>query len=139
MVVKLKNVELENTINAISQLDTSKLKASASYKITKILKTLQVYYGEMVEARQELQKKHLKKDEEGNFVKAQDEEGKEIEDRFQVIDVDVLNKEMVDLLNVDVEITTPVHFTMQELDEIGIEERVPIPLSIMFALEPFIK
>jgi hypothetical protein len=135
MLVKLENYKLGRVVQVFATIGSEKLSAKLSFKLTKVLTTVQKHQEEYEKARTELIREYAKKNEDGSFVLAKNEKGEEIPNslHFEPEQEVEINKQLAELGLVLVEILTPVKLSIEDLGEksFTVEE--------MIVLEPFIE
>jgi len=142
MVITVKNFELRNIAEALSKIDTKNLKVSTGFKVAKLVKTFSEALTEFSEASTEIQKEYVKKDAEGNYIRHKsvvekaDGTKEEVEtNEVEFDNIPELNAKLVELSNVEIEVTTPVFLSSTEFDEAGLR----LDLQTLFILEPLFK
>jgi len=102
MSFKVRNLQLSNdALQVLNTLIEQDINASAAFKLTRILKYMSSIVEDKVQMEKKIFDKWTQKDEDGNPVKAKDDNGDEIQDAILLTDVDSFSKEMSDLLNTE--------------------------------------
>jgi hypothetical protein len=102
MSFKVKNSQLSNdSLQALNDLIDKDINAKAAFKITRIVKYLSSIVEDKVKMEKKIFDKWVQKDENGNPVRAKDDNGDIIQDTVLISNVDEFSKEMSDLLNIE--------------------------------------
>ncbi len=102
MSFKVKNSQLSNdSLQALNDLIDKDINAKAAFKITRIVKYLSSIVEDKVKMEKKIFDKWVQKDEDGNPVRAKDDNGDIIQDTVLISNVDEFSKEMSDLLNIE--------------------------------------
>jgi len=124
----VKNSQLSNeSLNSLNSLIEQDINATAAFKLIRIIKFISSIVEDKVKAEKLIFDKWTQKDENGNQLKAKDENGVEIPDTVLLSDIDSFSKEMSDLLNVENEIPfEKINFEDLQLKTIKIKDLIKI-------------
>jgi len=105
-MIKIKNSILnQDTIESLNNLLDLDIKATEAFKLMRILKELSSIIEDKTKLEKKIFDKYVEKDDEGNPVKAIDENGNEIPNAVKITDSASFNKEMEDLYSYENEIS----------------------------------
>lgn len=105
------------------------------YKISKLKKTVAEHAQDFEESRQELVRKHAKKDEEGNPIPAKDGDGNTLDGQVQIEDMQSLYSDLFDLGQEDVSFDLPVQLSIEDFKD----EDVKLKGEVMEGLLPILE
>jgi len=124
----VKNSQLSNeALNSLNSLIEQDINATCAFKLIRIIKFISSVVEDKVKAEKLIFDKWVQKDENGNQLRAQDENGVDIPDTVLLSDIDSFSKEMSDLLNVENEIPfDKISFNDLQLKTIKIKDLIKI-------------
>ena len=124
----VKNSQLSNeALNSLNTLIEQDINATAAFKLIRIIKFISSVVEDKVKAEKLIFDKWVQKDENGNQLRAKDEDGVDIPDTVLLSDIDSFSKEMSDLLNVESEIPfDKMNFDDLQLKTIKIKDLIKI-------------
>lgn len=105
--MKLLNQDILNVFSGLNALSNEKFTAKLAWKIQTARVSLQPFAESVASAMDDVRRKFGLKDANGNFIPAKNDQGEDIPDTMQVAqqDVETLNNELLELLNVETEVT----------------------------------
>ena len=131
----LKYFEISNIISILGDIAKQDFNSvKVKYRISKLLKDLSPHFNDFQEARRELIDKYAEKDEEGNY-KNPEEEGKVLTDKVLLTDVSAYNSDMLELANMEIELTLSGQLDIDDLEKANIN----IPFDNITVLQPILK
>lgn len=137
--MKLSNFEIANMHAFLAKLATGEeqpvMPVRTSYRIGKILKTMDSHNQDFEKARTQLIEKYADKDEDGNYKNPEDEEGNKEEGKILLTDPQKYNQELIELGQDEVEINFNVLLTVEDLEALNEEFSV----ADVMVLDPVIK
>jgi hypothetical protein len=105
MSFKIKNSQLSNdALSAINNLLEADIDAVAAFKLTRIIKFISPIVEDKLKLERKLYDKWSKKDENGQYLLAKDQNGDDIPDTILIKDIDLFSKEINDLYEVENEV-----------------------------------
>lgn len=124
----VKNSQLSNeSLNSLNSLIEQDINATAAFKLIRIIKYISSIVEDKVKAEKLIFDKWVQKDENGNQLRAKDDDGVDIPDTVLLSDIDSFSKEMSDLLNVENEIPfDKMNFDDLQLKTIKIKDLIKI-------------
>lgn len=104
--MKLRNEQILNVFAGLNSLGNEKFSAKLAWKISTARGALTPFAESLEKAMSELRLKYAVKDDTGNVIPAVDGDGKSVEGTIQVSreNIPVLNKELTELLSVEVDV-----------------------------------
>lgn len=104
--MKLKNKDLAEILSSINNLGQEKIPIRVAWKLETIRKAVLPFFETLQMTLDSYKKAKAIKNDEGQFVLAKDQQGNDIPNTmvFDKKDIDELNKEIIALMNEDVEI-----------------------------------
>lgn len=117
-MIKVKNSQLDSeTLEVINKIIDQKIKASAAFKLARVVKELSSIVEEKMKQEKRILEKWAEKDTDGSIMQPKDTEGNTIPNSVKIIDMTSFNQDMFDLMEVENEINhTPLKF-----DDLGLE------------------
>ena len=101
-MINVKNSQLDTqTLDVINKFIEQEIKASAAFKLSRIIKELSSIIDDKVKQEKRILEKWCEKDENGNILIPKDGEGNPIPNSVKISDMALFNQEMTDLMNVD--------------------------------------
>jgi dsDNA-specific endonuclease/ATPase MutS2 len=117
-MIKVKNSQLDSeTLDVINKIIDQKIKASAAFKLARIVKDLSSIVEEKMKQEKRILEKWAEKDADGTILSPQDADGKVIPNSVKIMDMNAFNQDMIDLMEVENELT----HTLLKFDELGLE------------------
>ena len=102
MSFKIKNSQLSNeALSAINKLLEADIDAVAAFKLTRIIKFISPIVEDKLTSEKKIYDRWAKKDDQGNFSLAKDDQGNDIPDTVVLSDIDSFTKEMSELYQVE--------------------------------------
>jgi len=101
-MIKVSNSRLDTqTLDVINKFIEQEIKASAAFKLSRIIKELSSIIEDKVKQEKRILEKWCEKDEAGNILIPKDEAGNPIPNSVKISDMNAFNAEMYDLMNVE--------------------------------------
>lgn len=101
-MIKVSNSRLDTqTLDVINKFIEQEIKASAAFKLSRIIKELSSIIEDKVKQEKRILEKWCEKDEAGNIMIPKDEDGNPIPNSVKISDMNAFNAEMYDLMNVE--------------------------------------
>lgn len=124
----VKNSQLSNeALNSLNSLIEQDINATCAFKLIRIIKFISSVVEDKVRAEKIIFDKWVQKDENGNQLRAKDENDVDIPDTVLLSDIDSFSKEMSDLLNIENEIPfDKINFNDLQLKTIKIKDLIKI-------------
>lgn len=117
-MIKVKNSQLDSqTLEVINKFIDNEIKASAAFKLSRIIKDISSIIEDKIKHEQKILEKWCEKDADGNVVVPKDADGNAIANSVKISDMNAFNKEMHDLMSVE----TEINHTKLNFDELGLE------------------
>ncbi len=105
MSFKVKNSQLSNeTLGVLNQLIELDINASAAFRLTRIIKHISSIVEDKMKSEKKIYDKWILREEDGNPVIPQDEQGNPINGSVSIKDMNAFTQEMTELLEVENEI-----------------------------------
>lgn len=116
--MNLTNEQIFGVVNGLSVLSEEKLPARTAWKVLTAKTTLTPFFESLQKTLDEARLRHALRDEDGNILPGLDNEGNPVQGTIQINPdtIPALNKEIRDLLDVQVEVSN-VSLSMAELPE----------------------
>lgn len=132
--MKLRNEQILNVFSGLNALGNDKFSAKLAWKISTARGALTPFVESVEKSLMELRMQHAIKDDEGNIVPAVGENGLPLEGTLQIAKehIQTVNKEIMDLLNVEVEV---VNVTLS-IDDFP--ETFEVSPNVLQALQPIL-
>lgn len=133
----LTNIQIANitqVLNDLSAKDKDIKSIRVKYRIGKLLTLFSKHFEDFQKARNEIIEECAEKDEDGEYKKAKDEDGKEDPDRIMLKDTDLFNEKMTELSEDEVTVNLPTTLNVDDLEDSGLE----IEMIKLMALEPIL-
>lgn len=117
-MIKVKNSQLDSqTLDVINKFIDNEIKASAAFRLSRIIKDLSSIIEDKIKHEQKILEKWCEKDANGNVVVPKDADGNAIANSVKISDMTAFNKEMHDLMSVE----TKINHKKLNFDELGLE------------------
>lgn len=117
-MIKVKNSQLDSqTLEVINKFIDNEIKASAAFKLSRIIKDISSIIEDKIKHEQKILEKWCEKDADGNVVVPKDTDGNAIANSVKISDMNAFNKEMHDLMSVE----TEINHKKLNFDELGLE------------------
>jgi len=131
----VKNSQLSNeSLNSLNTLIEQDINATAAFKLIRIIKFISSIVEDKIKAEKLIFDKWSQKDENGDQLRAKDDDGVDIPDTVLLSDIDAFSKEMSDLLNVENE----VPFDKVNFNDLGLKSiKIKDLIKIEFLFEDF--
>jgi hypothetical protein len=101
-MIVIKNSQLNNeTVAALNELIDMDINAKLAFRLMRIIKEVSSLVEDKLKLEKKIFDKYLEKDEQGNPLQAQDENGNVIPGAVKISNVDAFNKEMFDLMSIE--------------------------------------
>lgn len=101
-MIVVKNSQLNNeTVAALNELIDMDINAKLAFRLMRIIKEVSSLVEDKLKLEKKIFDKYLEKDENGNPVQAQDENGNTIPGAVKISNVESFNKEMFDLMSIE--------------------------------------
>jgi hypothetical protein len=128
MSIRVKNSQLTtDAIQSINNLLDLNINATAAFRLTRIIKELSSIVEDKVKMERRILDKYVEKDESGNPVKPKDENGNEISDSVNILNMDEFTKEMSQLMELENEIGyDPIKFEDLQLETAKVKDLMKI-------------
>lgn len=104
--MKLKNKDIIETMDSLNLIGKEKFPIKLSWKIETARRVLEPLYESATEIIAKIKQSKALRNEDGSFIQAKDKDGNEVPNTliFDNKDVESLNKEIINLLNEEVEV-----------------------------------
>lgn len=117
-MITVKNSQLDSqTLDVINKIIDQEIKASAAFKLSRIIKELSSIIEDKVKQEKRILDKWTEKDENGNFLVPKDENGNEIANSVKIKDINAFSEEMSNLMEVE----NTLNFDKMSFEELGLE------------------
>ena len=117
-MIKVSNSRLDTqTLEIINNFIEQKIKASAAFKLSRIIRELSSIIEDKVKQERYIFDKYCEKDEEGNIIVPNDEEGNPIPNSVKISDINAFNQEMLSLMSIE----NVLNHNTLSFEEIGLE------------------
>lgn len=118
-MIKITNSQLDSqTLEVINKFIDNEIKASAAFKLSRIIKDLSSIIEDKIKHEQKILEKWCEKDADGNVVVPKDDDGNAIANSVKISDMTAFNKEMNDLMLVE----TEINHNRLNFDDLGLEK-----------------
>lgn len=117
-MITIKNAQLNNdTLSSLNNLMETDIKASAAFKLMRIIREISNLVEDKVKTEQKILEKYTEKDENGNAIQVHNEDGKPVEGAVRITDVNKFQDEMNSLLE------SESHIQQEKIsfEELGLE------------------
>lgn len=105
MGIKVKNAQLtQDAVGALNTILELDINATAAFRLTRIIKELSSIVDDKIKMEKRILDKYVEKDENGNPIRPKDENGKEIENSVNILNMDAFTQEMNQLMEIENEI-----------------------------------
>jgi len=130
----IKNSQLDqNTIEAINEMIDMEISALSAFKLVKMVKQLDEIVKAKTKSEVALVQKFAKKDDGGEIVLGKDEDGKEVPNSYEIIDIESFQKEMTELMDYDNEIAyEPIK--IEDLGLVTVKVKNLLKLEFLFEI-----
>jgi hypothetical protein len=127
-MIVIKNSQLNNeTVASLNELVDMDINAKLAFRLMRIIKEVSSLVEDKLKLEKKIFDKYLEKDEEGNPIQAQDENGNLIPGAVRISNVESFNKEMFDLMSIENTIEyEKVNFDDLNLDTAKIKDLIKI-------------
>lgn len=127
-MIVIKNSQLNNdTIVALNNLIDMDINAKLAFRLMRIIKEVSSLVEDKVKLEKKIFDKYVEKDESGNPVQAQDENGDIIQGAVKINNIEGFNQEMGDLMSIENEVAyEKVNFDDLNLDTAKIKDLIKI-------------
>jgi hypothetical protein len=127
-MIVIKNSQLNNdTIVALNNLIDMDINAKLAFRLMRIIKEVSSLVEDKVKLEKKIFDKYVEKDELGNPVQAQDENGDPIHGAVKINNIEGFNQEMSDLMSIENEVAyEEVNFDDLNLDTAKIKDLIKI-------------
>ena len=116
-MIVIKNSQLNNeTVAALNELIDMDINAKLAFRLMRIIKEVSSLVEDKLKLEKKIFDKYLEKDEEGNPIQAQDENGNLIPGAVRISNVESFNKEMFDLMSIE----NTVEYEKVNFDELNL-------------------
>jgi hypothetical protein len=116
-MIVIKNSQLNNeTVAALNELIDMDINAKLAFRLMRIIKEVSSLVEDKLKLEKKIFDKYLEKDDQGNPIQAQDENGNPIPGAVRISDVDSFNKEMFDLMSIE----NTVEYEKVNFDELNL-------------------
>ena len=106
MSIIVKNSQLSNeTIQALNLLIELDIKASAAFRLTRIIKEVSSIVDDKLKMEKRILEKWMEKDENGNPITPKDADGNPVEGAVNITNVEAFSSEMQSLMDIENEIS----------------------------------
>lgn len=106
MSIIVKNSQLSNeTIQALNLLIELDIKASAAFRLTRIIKEVSSIVDDKLKMEKRILEKWMEKDENGNPIPPKDADGNPVEGAVNITNVEAFSSEMQSLMDIENEIS----------------------------------
>lgn len=124
MSIKVKNSQLTSeTVQAINGLLDLDIAATAAFRLTRIIKELSSIVEDKVKMERKILDKYVERDVSGNPVKPKDQNGNEIADSVNILNMEEFTKEMSQLMELENEIAyEPLKFEELKLETAKVKD-----------------
>ena len=124
MSIKVKNSQLTSeTVQAINGLLDLDIAATAAFRLTRIIKELSSIVEDKVKMERKILDKYVEKDASGNPIKPKDQNGNEIADSVNILNMEEFTKEMSQLMELENEIAyEPLKFEELKLETAKVKD-----------------
>jgi hypothetical protein len=131
----VKNSQLStDTVQSLNSLLEQDINAGVAFRLLRIVKHMSSIIEDKVSSEKKIIDKWSQKDENGQFIKAKDENGNVIDDAILLTDLDGFSKDMSDLLNVESEIPyDKIRFEELNLQTVKLKDLIKI--EFLFEVE----
>jgi hypothetical protein len=134
--MELTNIQISNIMSVLEKLAGSDIDSvRVKYRITKLVRELNPHFEDFNKARQEILDECAEKDEEGNYIVPEDEEGNKLEGRVSLKDTDEFNKKMGELSQEKVDVSLSTCLEIGGLEQSSVD----LPIQDIMILEPILK
>lgn len=117
-MITIKNSQLNNdTIASLNNLLDTNIKASAAFKLMRIVREISNLVEDKLKMEQKILEKYTEKNEDGNPMPVFNEKNEKIEGAVKITDISLFQNEMDNLLNSETQIA---HDTLP-FEELGLE------------------
>ena len=114
----IKNSQLDQSaIEAINEMIELEISALSAFKLVKLVKELDEIVKAKTKGEVAVVQKYAKKDEEGNILAGKDEEGNDVENTYEITDIEAFNKEMNELMTYE----NTVSYEPIKFEDLGLE------------------
>jgi len=116
-MIVIKNSQLNNeTVASLNELIDMDINAKLAFRLMRIIKEVSSLVEDKLKLEKKIFDKYLEKDEEGNPIQAQDENGNLIPGAVRISNVESFNKEMFDLMSIE----NTVEYEKVNFDELNL-------------------
>lgn len=128
MSIRVKNSQLTSeTIQSINTLLDLDINATAAFRLTRIIKELSSIVEDKVKMERKILDKYVEKDANGNPVKPKDQNGNEISDSVNILNMESFTSEMSQLMELENEIGyEPIKFEDLKLETAKVKDLMKI-------------
>ncbi len=117
-MMTIKNSQLDSkTLEILNKMLEQEIKASAAFKLSRILKDLSSIIEDKSIQERRILDKYTEKDSEGNIVQPLDDNNEPVPNSVKITDMELFNKEMGELMEVENEI----QHNRISFDDLGLE------------------
>lgn len=117
-MIKVKNSQLDSeTLEVINKIIDQKIKASAAFKLARVVKELSSIVEDKMKQEKRILEKYAEKADDGSILIPVDADGNKIPNSVKITDMGAFNQEMMELMDVENEI----NHTLLTFDELGLE------------------
>lgn len=128
MSIRVKNSQLTSeTIQSINTLLDLDINATAAFRLTRIIKELSSIVEDKVKMERKILDKYVEKDANGNPIKPKDQNGNEISDSVNILNMESFTSEMSQLMELENEIGyEPIKFEDLKLETAKVKDLMKI-------------
>ncbi len=117
-MIKVRNSQLDtDTLEVINKIIEQKIKASAAFKLARIIKDLSSIVEEKMRQEKRILEKWAERDTENNILSPKDQDGNAIPNSVKIVDMYAFNQEMKDLMDVE----SDINHNKLVFEELGLE------------------